>query len=304
MTTAWSPQYSRHFRMPCRLPKLRCFETGKMKFTIILLLVSAAAIAHPGVGIVMDSKGNVFYTDTKHVWKIGHDTNKKSIAIRNVHTHELYIDAQDNLFGEHLWYNGEAADTWGHYVWKYSPDGTFEKIIPDTLGFLTHYSFVRDRNGTMFWAERNEGCHKIGKKTPDGQVQVFGDACLHNIQWIAASGVGNVFLVDGHALKKVDPHGHIHTVTAHVFKGEGRQHDVMGLSTDEHENVYVAVSAERSVKKVSPLGQVFNVVKTNEAWMPTGTLHAPNGDLWILECNAMNEVRVERITKSGIRTVY
>lgn len=26
--------------------------------------------AHPGIGIVMDSKGNVFYTDLKQVWKI------------------------------------------------------------------------------------------------------------------------------------------------------------------------------------------------------------------------------------------
>ena len=26
--------------------------------------------AHPGIGIVMDDDGNVFYTDLTHVWKI------------------------------------------------------------------------------------------------------------------------------------------------------------------------------------------------------------------------------------------
>ncbi|MEK6565879.1 MAG: hypothetical protein AABZ41_04135, partial [Bacteroidota bacterium] len=61
----------------------------------------------------MDSQGNVYYTDLKHVWKLTPD-GTKSIAIRNVHTHELYIDPQDNLYGEHLWYEGDATKKWGH----------------------------------------------------------------------------------------------------------------------------------------------------------------------------------------------
>ena len=80
------------------------------------LLVSLIVKAHPGIGIVKDSKGNIYYTDLKQVWKISLDGSKK-VVVNDVHTHELYIDPQDNLFGEHLWYNGEAANTWGHYVW-------------------------------------------------------------------------------------------------------------------------------------------------------------------------------------------
>ena len=84
---------------------------------IILAVGVLPSLSHPGIGIVMDSHGNVFYTDLEHVWKISRD-GKKSIAVHTVHTHELYIDSADNLYGEHLWYNGEATNTWGHRVWR------------------------------------------------------------------------------------------------------------------------------------------------------------------------------------------
>ncbi len=112
--------------------------------TISILLLAFGIVAHPGVGIVMDSKGNVYYPDLKQVWKIN-TQEKKSVVVLNVHTHELYIDAHDNLYGEHLWYNGEKLDTWGHYVWRYSAGGTFEKIIPERGAFLpTTASFAID----------------------------------------------------------------------------------------------------------------------------------------------------------------
>src|SRR5690606_18864547 len=107
----------------------------KIFCTIGFLLIAVCVIAHPGVGIVMDSNGNVFYTDLKQVWQID-PKGKKSVVVRNVHTHELYMDEQDDLYGEHLWYNGEKLDTWGHYVWKEAVDVKFEKIIPDREGFL------------------------------------------------------------------------------------------------------------------------------------------------------------------------
>ncbi len=56
----------------------------------VLFLLTASVSGHPGVGIVMDSRGNIFYTDLKQVWKISPE-GRKSIAVANVHTHELYL---------------------------------------------------------------------------------------------------------------------------------------------------------------------------------------------------------------------
>src|SRR5438046_1994660 len=108
-----------------------------MKSILVLVLValSIAALAHPSVSILMDSRGNVYFSDLAKVWKIN-PQGIKSVAVDGVHTHELYLDKEDNLFGEHVWYNGDAAGTWGHYVWKLSHEGKFEKTKPDTPGFL------------------------------------------------------------------------------------------------------------------------------------------------------------------------
>lgn len=103
-------------------------------FSASLLLVAVTAAAHRGVGIVMDSRGTVFYTDLSQVWKI-EPGGRKTVAVANVHTHELYLDGDDNLYGEHLWYEGEATDRGGHYVWKRHADGKLERIISAHNGF-------------------------------------------------------------------------------------------------------------------------------------------------------------------------
>lgn len=282
-----------------------------MKWIAILVLIMNAMVAHahPGVGIVMDSKGNVFYTDLQQVWKID-GQGRKSVAVRNVHTHELYMDESDNLYGEHLWYNGERLDTWGHYVWKFSADGRFEKIIPDTEGFLTNYSFVRDHQGNMYWAHRDGACQKLARKDIDGRISIQDDQCLKDIRWVTSTPTGSVYLVDLYDLKKIDQHGHVETLATQLQERSFTQffvndpHQLMGLTTDKNENVYVAVYGARKVKKITPGGKVFTVAETGMTWSPTGVLSAPNGDLWILESSPTNSVRVERITKDGRRIIY
>ena len=116
---------------------------------LVLMLAGAAAQAHPGVGVVKDNRGNLFFTDLKQVWKIAPD-GKKSVAVPNVHTQELCLDAEDNLYGEHLWYEGEATKKWGHRVWCLKRDGTLVDVIPAREGFPRDYSFVRDRAGNMY----------------------------------------------------------------------------------------------------------------------------------------------------------
>ena len=116
--------------------------------TVALLLFASTAMAHPPVSVVIDSRNNIYYSDLEQVWRIAPD-GKRSVAVPNVHTHELFMDGQDNLFGEHLWYEGDATKKWGHYVWRRDAAGRVTMVKPRTEGFLTNYSFVRDRAGNM-----------------------------------------------------------------------------------------------------------------------------------------------------------
>ena len=155
----------------------------KLLITGCWLLVGLMLEAHPGIGIVKDKKGNIFYTDLKQVWKISAGGNK-AIVVSGVHTHELYMDEQDNLYGEHLWYNGEAADTWGHYVWCLKNTGELVKEIGPTPGFLMNYSFARDSLGSMYWVDRFT-TSKIMKKTRNGEIIKLVEGKFGFIGWLS-----------------------------------------------------------------------------------------------------------------------
>jgi hypothetical protein len=281
----------------------------KLLFTILMGLSSMITFSHPGTGIVMDSKGNVYYTDLTQVWKIN-TQGKKSVVVRQVHTHELYIDEHDVLYGEHLWYNGEAKNTWGHYVWRYRPNGTLEKIIQDKTGFRTDYSFTQDHHGNMFLPNREHDCQHIDILRTDGSRRALHQACLDNIREITLASDGTVYLVDLFSVKKISPAGVVTTLAADLQEKSLTQlmvndsHQLMGITTDGKGNVLVASYGARKVKRISAEGRVSTVVQTNIGWSPTGVLQSASGDLWILECSPTNAVRVERITADGKRIIY
>ncbi|MFL6261222.1 MAG: hypothetical protein ACJ76Y_16100 [Thermoanaerobaculia bacterium] len=273
------------------------------------LALAGSAAAHPGVGIVMDRRGNVFYTDLTQVWKIS-PQGRKSIAVRNVHTHELCLDAGDNLYGEHLWYEGEATDRWGHRVWRLGRDGTLTDVIPPRQGFLRDYSFVRDAAGNMYWADRGPRT-VIRKRTPDGTISTLATCPnCRNVSWMTATADGTVRFVDTGDLLEVSPAGALRTVAKNLQERLLTQpqvnepHLLMGLWTEAARNTYVAVYGARLVKKVTPAGQVQVVARSPFPWSPTGGLVAPNGDLWLLECSYTNAVRVRRIGRDGSVTVF
>ncbi len=287
----------------------------RLLWTTALLLAAAPAGAHPSVSVVMDSRGNVYYSDLKQVWKIAPD-GKKSIAVANVHTHELYVDAEDNLYGEHLWYEGEAIDKWGHYVWRLGADGKLTKSIPPRQGFRDDYrdfSFVRDRAGNMYWAEREARPIVIRRVALDGKATDLGaDAGLSDVRWMTATPDGTVYFTDGPDLVRIAPDGKATRLARGLKERRWSQpltwfndtHNLMGLWTDARGNVYVAGYGARKVKRVSPEGRVEVVRESPLGWAPTGGMVAPNGDLWLLEYADPFAVRVRRIRRDGTETTY
>ncbi len=128
-----------------------------MKIIFFLFcLATGTSLAHPGIGIVKDSKGNIYYTNLEHVLKISAD-GRKTIAVKNVHTHQLYMDKQDNLYGQHSMYSGEATNEWSHYVWKLNAKGKLDTIIKHTKGFyIENFSFVQDDAGNLYLINSKE----------------------------------------------------------------------------------------------------------------------------------------------------
>lgn len=272
---------------------------------------------------MVDSRGNVFYTDLAQVWKID-PSGRKSVAVAHVHTHELYLDSSDNLFGEHLWYVAEG-EQWWHRVWELSPDDKLVDVIPSRRlnqewweGLAVDFSFVRDSAGNMYWsAGLGKDKKTIMKRAPDGSVTQLaggprGDADgkgaaarFTRLDRMAAGPDGSLYVLDGDRLRKVAPNGTVTTLARGLAEKSGTmlavqpQHYLMGLWTDFAGNVYVANYGARQVKKVGPDGRVTVFLRARFPYAPTGGT-VWRGSVYVLEyMDALDRPRVRRVLPEG-----
>lgn len=216
--------------------------------------------------------------------------------MRNVHTHELCIDTADVLYGEHLWYNGEARKTWGHFVWRRHADGRIDTVIGRREGFRSDYSFVRDARGTMYWVERGTG-ERIVRKRTGGHTEAMGTARFSGVGWLYATPDGTVYVREQGTLHRIDPHGVKQTVG--LISQHGRSGLLHGLWSDSSGNLYLADGQLRQVTKIDARGNLSAAFRSDAPWAPSGGLSAPDGTVWLLEYSPDNAVRVLQIGRDG-----
>ena len=252
-----------------------------------------------GVGIVKDSKNNIYYTDLQYIWKVSPD-GKKTAVVSNVHTHELYMDPDDNLYGEHLWYNGERLNTWGHYIWCLKNTGELVKIQEPTEGFPGNYSFVRDTSGNMYWVERFT-VSRFMKKAPDGKISVLAEGKFNFISWIHCTAGGTIYFTESNKLHKLTADGKISILANDLmskttaFSMTGRDYDSYGIWTDNGGNIYIAMIAAKKVNRISPDGKVETIFFSNTLWTPCSGIIDDKGNMWLMEFSVTNETRVRKI---------
>ena len=266
--------------------------------------------AHPGIGIVMDSQGNVYYTDLVHVWKITPDGNHV-IAVKDVHTHELYLDDKGNLYGDHVWYEGEATDKWGHFIWCLKSNGEFIKVKDNTEGFADNNTLVRDCEGATYWAEKEGDQEVLKKQTASGEIGLQTEHRFQDIRWIyIPKDKKEVYVVDHLKLKKVSAQGKVEVLSNNLKErgssvpGVRDMHYVMGIWSDQKQNMYAAVFGARKVKKFSANGEIQTIYISKKGWSPSGGFIAPDGSMWVMEFSNRNKTRVKKIEADGTETIY
>lgn len=276
-----------------------------MRVILIFLLVLiwlANAHAHPGIGIVRDSQGNIYYTDLIHVWRITPE-GQKSIVVREVHTHELSIDAEDNLYGEDLRYSGEATNRWTNRIWKRSRTGIIMDVVPVQEGHRNNYGFAQDRFGNQYWIYHEPSQTFVRRRTMGGSLATLKpDRELGILNWVAVSPDGkSLYLCSNREVFTMTQNGHVETLLADDNRG---RHTVMGLAPQPDGSVYMADFGQQAVKKISKAGQVTIVAAIPDPWSPSGVCLAPDGTLWILEYSDRNEARVRSIMPGGRVRIY
>jgi hypothetical protein len=282
---------------------------GRFLLAAILSGIAPSLLAHPPVSVVMDPRGNVFYSDLEKVWMIS-PAGKKAVAVPRVHTHELGMDAVGNLYGEHVWYEGDATKQWGHRLWRRTPEGRVTDVIPARRGYPGGYGFARDASGATYWTDRLTPA-RFFRQSPSGEITTVA-VCRDcpQVRWVTAAPDGTLYFIDAGEIKELSPSGRFRTLTRGIARRRwtqpqvNAQHRVMGVWTDRARNVYAAVYGSRDVVRVSADGRAQVVARSTLPWSPTGGMVAPNGDLWILECSYTNSIRVRRIARDGKVTVF
>lgn len=271
-----------------------------MKLIIFLALIVISVQAHPPIAIVMDMEGNIFYSDLVNVLKID-KKGSKSIAVEDVHTHNLYLDDFGNLYGEHEWYEGEETDIWRNYVWKLSKDGAFSKLISSSDGMLDNNTLVRDSKGNSFWAKKVDNHEILMIESKDKISRAFLNHEFDDIRWIYYSKHDeNIYVVDKLKVKVIDKNGKLIFTSnslkteGKAFEGVGDHHYVYGVWTDPKGNFYIAVFGAKQIIKFNKERKPEVLYKSKDNWSPCGGVSDQEGNIWILEFSDNNETRVRR----------
>lgn len=269
---------------------------------LFLGLWPLALFAHPGIGIVKDSKGNIYYTDLFNVWKI---TNGQTfLALRDVHTHELYLDQEDNLYGENLHYEGDATGRFYHSLWVLRPGGALDTIIHTRQAFVnTDYSLARDRDGNEYFLKLSgkiQDTTRIYKRAPNGREVVFARGNFFGVKWLHPQTDGSLVYIKSNNVYRINGAGVVSVIAREIanakpsFPFSGNNLTVWGAWQDDEGNVYVAVFSDQAVKKIDTHGVVSEYYHSKGAWTPIHGVFDDRGTLWVMECSDKNEIRVVR----------
>ncbi|HEX6849234.1 MAG TPA: hypothetical protein VF144_19750, partial [Chitinophagaceae bacterium] len=213
-------------------------------------------------------------------------------------------------YGEHLWYNGESKDTWGHYVWCLKSNRDLVKEINPTEGFLTNYSFIRDSLGNMYWVE-GFTTSKIMKKTKNGEIIKIAEGKFGFIGWLTCTKNGSLYFTESNKLRRVLPGGksdsyRMETLAENIGSRSpdlsimGRNYDSYGIWTDAADNVYLAMIDSKKVIRIRPDAKPETILTSSSLWTICSGIFDNNGNMWVLENSPTNEVRARKITKEDL----
>jgi len=274
---------------------------GRMtKLFFLLLLLPLVGRAHPGVGIVKDSKGNIYFTDLKQVFKI--TNGNKTVVVPNVHTHQLYVDKNDNLYGEGGYYDDKAVKFY-HYLWVYKPNGKIDTVIGMKEAYVNQdFSLARDKNGNEYYIKRflvpHTDTNHIYRKSSGGKETILASGNFKSVNWLHPQDDGNLLYVSNNAIYRVDSLGNIKLVKEHIgntkpsFKFSGNNILIWGVWQDNTKNIYAAVFSDQTVKKIDTNGNMTDIYKSNGNWAPLHGIFDNDNKLWVLESSDKNDVRV------------
>jgi sugar lactone lactonase YvrE len=260
---------------------------------LLCILAPLCASGHPGDGLGVDSKGNIYFTDvnTRTLWRVDADGELRAI-VTNRWAHGLCIDDLDRV-----WLEVEVSNTL-FSVSRIETDGTETHILGPLERGLDFYgvNLLADANGNLYFPHSDPPqffASGIRRRSPDGRVKLLAgsgeygwrdgqgtEARFAGINAMRFGPDGRIYVVDGDAIRRVSLDGQVTTLSRDikVEKPEDQPFDngnpsvsnrLYGLDVGRDETVYVAYHGNRRVLKLR--GSKAEVVyRSTRPWSPVG----------------------------------
>jgi hypothetical protein len=310
----------------------------RAKYTFVALFAALVPInavsAHPGAGIVVDSKGQVYFVHGIRHRIMRIDTSGKLTTFAQGEDgkvlsvpHHLVIDGKDNLYS--------VGDRDGRLV-KISPAGKIEagNPLPKEARWLIGSGgdpFTRDAAGNIYCVHCDRPkIMQVNKISVDGALTAlaggtwgFADGrgsqakfgALHGAAFAWAADASLLLTDNGTSIRMIAADG---TVTTLAGSGEAgyadgpaaiaRFSDAMGLAVDARGGIYVADAGNRRIRTITPDGKVATFAGSGKSGGadgpanrasfadPSGVAVGSDGVVYVLDFVADNP----RVRKIGL----
>lgn len=231
-------------------------------------VLAAAALAHPGSGILVDRLGQVYFIDTgSGLWKI--DTRGGLSHLSPLRNHWLAMDPND-LFQQSRLPTDPGRD------WVITAAGSSPTIL-----ISTDFPLVIGQDGNLYYPSVRERDRRILRQTSAGAITTFAtlERAAKGEQWIngiATGPDGSIYYTDDAAIGRITARGVVSTVATvpalangPKIPGSEMRPYLRGLKVDPKGVLYVADAGDARLLKITPDGKVSTLLQLESPWAPT-----------------------------------
>lgn len=233
-------------------------------------MLGFAVFAHPGSGILVDARGQVYFLDTgSGLWKI--DTKGALTHISPLRNHWIAMDPNDRFTQARL-------PTDPGRDWVITAAG-----VNPTMLISTDFPLVIGRDGNLYYPSARETNVRIMRTVPGGGTSALvtlprsvAGAALSWINGLTTGPEGSFYYTENNAVRRISARGEVTTVATiqpltnrPAIPGSESRPYLRGLKADSKGVVYVADAADARVLKITPDGKTTTILQLESPWAPT-----------------------------------